>query len=148
MQTQNKRRIRQQGLVRLIEQNANRQCWNECRKHLRALCREIGPEGARRYDPGALDNALTLLELLRKTGLVDERQGAIVHALHRRLVDYLVARSSPGIWAAIQAYLEAGVMGELLLAANRAPDGEPCCRLRDVWGVKVGNFFRNDVGIC
>lgn len=127
-------------MVEWIEQSANRQRWNECRKNLLALCREIGPEGVRRYDPGTLDNALTLLELLGKTGLVEERQGAVVHALHRRLVDYLVVRSSPGSWAAIQAQLEAGVMGVPLCAVSHTPEGEPCYRLRDVWRAKVADF--------
>lgn len=148
MTIKKKRNNRQQKLAGLIEQSASRQHWNECRKHLKALCREIGPEGVRRYDPGTLDNALTLLELLGKTGLVDERHDEVVHALHRRLMDYLVVRSSPGRWAAMQAQLEAGGLGVSLRAANHAPDGEPCYRLRDIWRIKAAHFFRHDPRIC
>jgi hypothetical protein len=148
MKSQNKSRARQQKLVGLIEQSANLQHWKECRKHLLALCREIGPEGVRRYDPGTLDNALTLLELLGKTGLIEERQGAVAHALHCRLFDYLVVRSSPENWAAVQAHLEAGVMGVPLRAASCTPDGEPCYRLRDVWRAKIAVFCRDNVGMC
>jgi hypothetical protein len=55
-----------------------------------------------------LDNALTLLELIEKTRLDEEHQSGAINALHRRLMDYLVVRSSPQSWLAMQAHLEAG----------------------------------------
>lgn len=125
-------RTKLQILVELIKQSANRQHWNECRKHLKALCREMGQEEARRYDPGTLENALTLLELMHKTGDSHEPRAVAVHALHRRLTDYLVMRSSPQSWPILKAHLEAGVLGYPLRAAIYTPDGEPCYRLRDV----------------
>lgn len=148
MNAQKKRKTKQQSLVERIEESANRQHWNECRKHLRALCKEIGRDEARRYDPGTLENALTLLELIEKTRLDEERPARIVHTLQRRLMDYLVVKSSPQSWQALQAHLEAGGFGYPLRPASHAPDGEPCYRLRDVCLAKVSDFCRNNVGIC
>lgn len=108
MKPQKNSRSKRQRTVELIEQSANRQNWNECRKHLQALCKEVGREGVRTYDPGTLDNALTLLELIEKTRLDEEHQSGAINALHRRLVDYLVVRSSPQSWLAMQTHLEAG----------------------------------------
>lgn len=104
-------RTKQQKLVQLIEQSANRQHWNECRKHLLKLCKEIGQEEVLRYDPGTLENALTLLELIEKTGVGEEQRATVIHALHRRLMDYLVGRSSPQSWPVLQAHLETGGLG-------------------------------------
>lgn len=108
MKPQNNSRSKRQRTVELIEQSANRQNWNECRKHLQALCKEVGRGDVRSYDPGTLDNALALLELIEKTRLDEEHQSGAINALHRRLMDYLVVRSSPQSWLAMQAHLEAG----------------------------------------
>lgn len=140
MTAQEKSRTKQQKLVQLIEQSANRQHWNECRKQMLKLCKEVGQEQIQQYDPGTLENALTLLELIGKTGVGEERRATVIHALHRRLMEYLVQRSSPQTWPVLQTHLETGGLGYPLRAAIHTPAGEPCYRLRDVCLSKVERF--------